>query len=359
MPPDSLSPSRPLQPDDSTAFQAARRVLRDYPRRFQPLDSKSLAPARPGFSGAQVWRVVTESGPFCLRATPEAAVEPLRLRGLHRLLAHVHACGVVQVALPVARVDGATFASQAGCVWQLEPWMPGIADFRQAPYARKLENAVTCLARWHQAAKSFDATRAEAQWFFVAAGRSPGITERLAQISSWNTEACDLARRRIADDDWSEFRAHATQILELFERVTPRIARELSLGSSLEIALQPCLRDVWHDHVLFTGDNVTALIDAHACRSDCVATDLARLLGSLVPDDHAAWDTGVACYERVRPLNLAERGLIELFDRSAVALSGMTWLNWRYREGRPIDRTDSVLERLAAISRRLEILAET
>jgi Ser/Thr protein kinase RdoA (MazF antagonist) len=279
---------------------------------------------------------------------PQDAVDPVRLRGLHRLLAHIHSCGVTQVAVPLARDDGATFAFHAGCVWQLEPWLPGTAEFRSAPSRRRLENALVCLARWHQAARAFSPLALEQSWFFVSAGgRSPGLSERAGQLAACEATFCDCLRRQIAADYWEEFRVCAARILELFERVAPRVAGELRVGDAVAVPLQPCLRDVWHDHVLFTGDEVTGLIDAHACRSDSVATDLARLLGSLVGDDCAAW-----------PLNPMERGLVELFDHSAVALSGMTWLDWRYRDGRPFERPQAVLERLAAIERRLEVLAE-
>src|SRR5262249_19553340 len=134
------------------------------------------------------------------------------------------------------------------------------------------------------------------------------------------------------------------------------VAGELEVGRRVAVPLQPCLRDVWHDHVLFTGDDVTGLIDAHACRVDNVATDLARLLGSLAGDDRAAWDTGLAAYEKIRPLNLDERGLLELFDRSAVLLSGLTWLEWKCLEQRRFERPEIVLARLEAIVRRMEKL---
>ena len=121
--------------------------------------------------------------------------------------------------------------------------------------------------------------------------------------------------------------------------------------------LQPCLRDIWHDHVLFTGDIVTGLIDPHAARSDSVATDLARLLGTLVGDDRRGWDSGLAAYQEVRPLSAAELAMIELFDQSGVLLSGMTWLDWHLLQGRVFKNREGVLARLRSIAVRLKNLA--
>jgi len=86
--------------------------------------------------------------------------------------------------------------------------------------------------------------------------------------------------------------------------------------------------------VLFSGDDVTGLIDPNASRSECVAADLARLLGSLIGDDRSAWDAGLASYQAARPLTLNELALVELYDQSAVLLSGMTWLDWHCLQGR-------------------------
>src|SRR5437763_1299451 len=41
------------------------------------------------------------------------------------------------------------------------------------------------------------------------------------------------------------------------------------------VPVQPCLCDVWHDHVLYTGDAVTGLIDYGEVKPDHPAVDLA------------------------------------------------------------------------------------
>src|SRR5205085_7730253 len=61
-----------------------------------------------------------------------------------------------------------------------------------------------------------------------------------------------------------------------------------ALAVAPQLALQPAIRDVHHEHVLFTGDQVTGLIDFGALRIDTPLTDVARLVGSLVGDDAEA-----------------------------------------------------------------------
>ena len=73
--------------------------------------------------------------------------------------------------------------------------------------------------------------------------------------------------------------------------------------------LQPCLCDVWHDHVLFDGDRVTGLVDYGAVKIDHPAVDVARLLGSLVGDDAEGWAAGLTAYREVRPFSAEEEEL--------------------------------------------------
>lgn len=343
---------------DSTLDPAARQILRSYPRRFQPR-VLSFLHSGGGFSGARLWRVEGEDGVYALRAMPCATVNVARLQGLHRLLAHVRDSGAEAiVAVPVLTTDGTTFAVLDGFVWQLEPWLPGMADFSLAPSPVRLRNALRALARWHVAAKSFVPAPIEEQWFGSRpSARSPGIFERIQRIEHWTSEQRAVVRASLMRRTWPDFDELGLRILELFPGVAPSVVQQLRLGSTISVPLQPCLRDIWHDHVLFSGEEVTGLIDAHSCRTDCVATDLARLLGSLVADDREAWDDGLEAYGKVRPLALDERSLMEVFDQSAVLLNGLTWIEWRCVERRSFANPQTVALRLRGIVSRLETLS--
>jgi Ser/Thr protein kinase RdoA (MazF antagonist) len=336
------------------------------PKKVWGAYSLPLYPAGPivpelttGFSSARVWRVDTKSGLFGLRAMPADEIEIPRLAGLHRLLKHVFDQGVVQVAIPLARLDGSTITILGDQVWQLEPWMPGVADLSGNPSERRVCAATQALARWHLAAATFRPHAFEEPWFFsTPAGASDGIAERQARLASWNTQKLALADRQMGAMGWAEFSRLGSRILELFRDVAPGVAVALDRAAGLRPPLLPCLRDVWSAHILFTGDEVTGLIDAHACRSDCVATDLARLLGTMVGDDRRAWDIGLAAYNDLRPLSSEEEDLVEVFDKSGVLLSAMNWIDWCVIEQRASAQSARLIARLATFAARLEKLAE-
>jgi Ser/Thr protein kinase RdoA (MazF antagonist) len=334
-----------------------REILVKYsvPYRADPAQITRFAP---GFSGALVWRIETPAGPCALRAMDDASVNRTRLLGLHRLVVHVHSRGLIQVPVPIAGINGATVFPSSGFLWQLEPWMPGSADFADRPSKVRLRAALTTLARWHCAAADFVANDAEHAWFFsLPAGRSPGLTERSAAIARWSGPDGELVCERLDGLPWREFADLGHEVLDNYRRAIPCVIGPLKFGLDSPVPLQPCLRDVWHDHVLFTGDNVTGLIDPHSARSDSVATDLARLLGSLVGDDRPRWQVGLDAYQEVRPLSAAERTLVELFDQTTVLLSGMTWLDWHCLLGRVFENREKVIERLKGIVARLRVLA--
>jgi homoserine kinase type II len=332
------------------------RILEHYPAPYHADPAQTALPAS-GFSGALIWRIETPAGPRALRAVDVDAVDRDRLAGLHRLIGHVRTCGFLQVPAPIVTLDAATFLEYDGRVWQLEPWMPGSADFARRPTDERLREALTTLARWHLAASGFEPRGAESTWFYSAPfSPSPGLARRAREIARWNSPTCDRVRRCLNASSWTEFAVLGRQILDDFRRAAPGVVASLALQGGAPVPLQPCLRDVWHDHVLFTGDAVTGLIDPHSARTDSVATDLARLLGSLVGDDRRAWQTGLDAYQQVRPLSLAELALLELFDQTAVLLSGMTWLDWLCLEHRTFDNREKVLGRLQAIAARLKNL---
>ncbi|MCI0435824.1 MAG: phosphotransferase, partial [Gemmatimonadetes bacterium] len=308
-----------------------------------------------GFSGALVLRLSSPGGFVALRGWPADSLSRERILGLHRLLAEVHAAGVTQVPVPFATLDGTTLIEAGRRWWQLEPWMPGLADFHARPGSVRLHSAMRCLARFHRAAARFEPQWDETQWFRRKHDASaPAVRERLERVEQWN--AGGFQRLKLAvecDDRQDDFHKLALAVIVDFPRLAPGIGEALRAAAEVRVPLQPCIRDVWHDHVLFTGDDVTGLIDLSACRTDTVAADLSRLLGSLVGDNSRDWDAALAAYQAERPLALDELALAPILDRSGVLLAAMRWLERRYLQQNSVASDARVCQRLERLAGRL------
>ncbi len=334
-----------------------RSVIDRYPNLIQP-ESVELFDQGQGFSGAAIFRLTCGLGEFCLRRWPINSLPESRILGLHRLLKETHQAGVSQLAVAIETTDDQTLIATHGHHWQLEPWMPGTADFRENPNTDRLHAAMRCLAQWHLAAGEFQPRADERQWFAsMSDATSPAVAERGKRIRKLQDGGCDAIGRAIAQSNHDEFDSISQSLLNRFNELAAKVADELAGAASIRVSLQPCIRDVWHDHVLFTGNEVSGLIDLSACRTENVATDLARLLGSLLSDDSAAWATALDAYQTLRPLTANEQQLVGIFDRSAVLLSGMTWLERHYLQNIRLADVDRVIDRLKHYLGRLDHLS--
>ena len=74
----------------------------------------------------------------------------------------------------------------------------------------------------------------------------------------------------------------------------------------MQVTAQPCIRDIWHDHVLYVGAEVSGFVDFGALRMDHVAADISRLVGSLVGDDPHRRAAALAAYAATSPLTDAD-----------------------------------------------------
>lgn len=326
-----------------------RAVLAAYPSRFRPQRIDDLGPAG-GFSGARFWRLWTDMGPLCLRQWPREHPDQARLEFIHGVLRHVRQRGVRVVPVPIFDSQGRSYARCAGHFWELAPWLPGDADYHRNPTHQRLRAAMRTLAQFHAAAATDHRHCASAE-------ASPGIVNRLAQVDRLVGGDCRRLAASVVPGPWPELEPRARRIIELFSQVAPEVRQRLHDASRLRARLQPAIRDIWHDHVLFSGDEVTGVVDFGAMRRDCVTTDIARLLGSLVGDDADGWNCGLDAYQEVVPLSADDLSLVRAFDASTVALSGMNWLEWIYLEGRCFPQRETILARLDVTIRRLEGLA--
>jgi homoserine kinase type II len=297
-----------------------------------------------GFSGARLWRIAGEGGEFCLRRWPAEHPDEARLQFIHSVLRRVFDRGVQEVAVPRESIAGATWVRHDGFLWELTCWMPGQADFDDDRRPEKLRAAMAWLARFHRAAAPG----------ICPAGVSSGIRQRrefLHRLLEGEAGEIAIALPTIG---WPEFAERGKKLLNAFARRAAPVELLLAQSQSVSCPLQPCIRDIWHDHVLFEDDRVSGVVDFGAMRTECVAGDIARLLGSLVADDGHLRRIGLEAYREVRPLDSSEERLLDAFDASEVLLSGMNWLRWICLERRQFDRAERVLARLDQILSRLE-----
>lgn len=299
---------------------------------------------RGGFSGADLWRVQTAGEAFCLRAWPPDGPLPERLRDIHRWMWAATSAGLEFVPVLLSNLRGTTVTEHASRLWEVTTWMPGRADFHERPTPGRLEAACVALARLHRAWAGLSA----------GAGPCPAVRRRLERWQAWAALAdsgwrphwpagsadpvCPWAERA-----WAAVRAHSASIPPL-----------LAPWSGRSLFLQPCLCDVWHDHVLFEGDRVTGLIDYGAAGVDHVAVDLARLLGSLAGDDGPLRAAGLGAYRRLRPLSAVDEALVTVLDRTGTLLGAANWLMWLYHDRRTFADRAGVARRLAALVERIE-----
>lgn len=333
-----------------TSDADCHHVLRQYPRPCQPERIVYLAGAG-GFSGACFWRLTTALGQLCLRRWPKEHPSRERLLFIHDVLQHVHRAGFRAVPRPIRTAGGATYVEHRRQLWELSPWMSGEASFFREPSTEKLVSAATSLARFHNAASTFPrSTRSIAT--------SPGVEHRLAQLTQLQQGGARRIRELLREADWLTLRARAESVLDFFDACADQTAASLRSVCRLSVPLQPCIRDIWHDHVLYNGNDVSGFVDFGAMDCDSVAGDIARLFGSLAGDNDEIWRTAMAAYESQRPLSTNERALVGAFAQSTVLLSGMNWLSWIYVDRREFEPREAVIKRLDVTIERLRHLYE-
>lgn len=330
------------------SIRQIQEIVRQYPAKFQPKRVETLGAAG-GMSGAQFWRIESASGPFVLRRWPIEHPSPERLHFIHDVLFHAAARGISFLAVPIRTSAGATFVPAVGSLWELAPWMPGVAGDERSPNVQKLVAAMSALARFHVAVSDFPIT---------ATARITVSPPAVARRLLWLRELSGSGTRDLSDAIDAgiclELKPLAHRFLTTVPKLLPRAIAQLEPLSIIPFLVQPCIRDIRHDHVLFTGSEVTGIIDFGATDIDTPTTDVARLLGSLVGDDDVGWSAGVSAYSAYRPLSLDEERAVKALDASSTILAGCNWLQWICQEGRQFEDLARVVERFRHIVARCE-----
>lgn len=323
------------------SLDAILAVLADFHVSASQADVTPLGNAG-GFSGAQIWKVQDGTANWCLRCWPATHPSEHHLNWIHRNLDQAANAGLSYVPAPCPSVAGETYRLVSGRLFEVTPWMPGTANYWQEPTDEKLANALAALARFHVAV-SPNETSYEIP---------PAVVTRCHQLDDWE--------KLLAQTDWgsqiqapSPFEEQAREMIARMPTSFQSVRSSLQTAAQRRVPIQPCLRDIWHDHVLFKEQRVSAFVDFGAMRNDGIATDLARLLGSLVGDDADAWKLALASYESIRPLSPEEHDLLATLDQANVILSAANWIRWLFVEHRQFENEAGVQARMEKILLRL------
>ena len=325
-------------------------VLAHYPRPIRGLDWVRVLGAG-GLSGAEIWSgqfgFDSPSEPLALAASCSETqltlaarknircakryppgTHPHDLQRQHAWLSAATRAGLGYVPRMAISTAGETFVRVGGCIWEIQDWMPGRADFATEPTQAKLAAACEAVLRIHGVWRQFG-TRTEP---------SRAIRNRAAMIARWRKDA-------IPPKSPLEQRAAA-----ILARHLDPLAASLAEWVDRPLPCQPCVRDLRRDHFLFEGDSLTGLIDYGAADWDTPATDAARMLGELIGGDSELYGAGI---ERFREAGISADA-IRILDRAGVVGAAIRWI-YRLREPRTLGVPVEVAEaRLGRLLDRLE-----
>lgn len=297
-----------------------------------------------GFSGAGVWRIATTQGQtYCVKRFGELTAD--HLAWIHRVLLHTIVCDCEFVARPQRTADGMSFTQTRDGLWEVSTWMPGEAHVGSTISNGRLSHAMHALARFHQSA-------AQVNFDFRP---SPGVTTRLDQLANMKAT---LASAQMSSLKHSALKNLAVRLSQFPPTQLNRFADALGQFKTQTLPLQPVIRDLRSDHLLFTGDQLTGLIDFDAMQMETIALDLTRCLGSLVPDNVDRWQYALEAYANVRPIQRAELELIKILDPINVILSAVNWIQWIAIDQRHFKNAAAVDQRLTELNQRLDALLD-
>ena len=356
-----------------------------------------------GFSGSSFWKVRGRRGRYCLRRWNAAYPTLERLQFIHAVQWHARQEGFEKFPMPVETLEHLTLVADETNFWQLEPWLKGRPGTRCRMTSCRIVSAMMALAEFHQSVRFFPLE--------ISEGSSPTLLAQEKTLLEWSNariqelrdkiegslhgtsasaegtetesvESTDASQNAlfVADLPESEYCWNLAQaarmalvpclgrtlrpevqtlVLRTLEAAV-RLRRLLMPGlircCNYTLAFQPCLGDIHVGHVFFMPHSVSGFIDFETLHADNVATDVARLLGSMAGSDPLAWVLGLSAYQCVRRLREEELETVNLLRKSHLVVTALRWLNCVFSHGLPVHFSSGLVQRLAALCEGLESL---
>lgn len=289
--------------------------------------------AQPGFSGACVWKITHQDRSFALKRWPAGQPVYLELHTIHHLMQQARQSGLDVVPEVLRTIDGDSVLTHDGLFWDASSWQPGQSD--PAPSECCLKSAMVALSRLHALWRTQNERRFEV---------CPAVILQHSRLSGWRAEELELLRMKAPPTGL--FR----EALILFEQHRTNALQSLAPWLNRRFSLQPCLGDVWADHVLFEEGQITGLIDFGGVRYDHPAQDLARLIGSYTQGNAVRRQLALSyCSPMTDEMEL----LAIQLDDVGVIVGLSNWLRWLLLEQRTFVDHSRAINRLQQLVNRL------
>ncbi|MBX3422448.1 MAG: aminoglycoside phosphotransferase family protein [Pirellulaceae bacterium] len=307
---------------------------------LQPLGVEHIQPCDSGLSSAGVWRLAIPAGDGCLKAWPLACTPVVRLARIHHCQRMLTDAGLSFIPALANSPLGGTWIESGQHLWEVTSWQAGQPDGSESAGPVRRKAASVALASIHRIWRKNECRVAT----------SPAVGIRIEKIQYYRTQLrqWDSAGTNSAILPWSAEgigQSAGTKLSDLSRRTIEHFRNSADRLQTQLTALQfptlvhVALRDIHCQHVLFTGDQVSGVIDFGAVQADEPLIDLVRLLTSLSPRDKSAryetleWYLNQTTSEGigVSVLHSWKREAAWRFgvlDEVSTLLSAMQWLDW-------------------------------
>jgi homoserine kinase type II len=314
----------------------SRTVLKPY----EPmLDRLQWERAPAGFSGAEVWKGSDGGEPIVAFKQWPAGFSARRLADIHRWMSQAKQLSFVPAVLNA--MNGETIVVEDDRLWDLTRWMTGTPLER--PSVREIETACAAVAKLH------------VMW---RTDRPPeacrGIRNRLRLLREWISSPSPVDPSLLP-----ELKSLVRRAIGIIGQTAPLTIEELSSWEDFPLAVQPCVRDLRGEHVLFAGNRVTGIVDYGAMAEDNPAVDLARLLGDYCLGDPQLFAAGLASYRAAGAELDTPDCLVGQLARSGALGSAIIWLRRLCSPDSTYPVTDAATTRFAHLVRQIEQFAPT
>lgn len=320
----------------------------------------AIDPVGGGLSGASVWRIsvagLVKVETWALKCWPEGSrVE--RVSEIHGVLktARANRCPAIPEALELVNPPS-SWMNAGGRIWESSKWSEGQpADLHQH-LEQTVEELATWVARFASSVEVLGRSRGVPKTIVDRRQRFEGLSRTLkspiaigglGQTNTYNEKQKHALCRAIQVLDWT------------WPRAAPELGLALISWTQEKLDLQYVVRDVHFGNTLFLRGKLIAFVDFDAVRMDTPASDLSRLVGSVLlersgeVDADAVWVVALAAYRRVRPLSLSEESLAKWLAEINPLINLANWVVWLAIEGRDFGESQEMafqrLEKWSAV----------